>query len=183
VFEQESKVDLSGRIGLASNRIRFGEALARNGRVSDALDKFRAALADLEQMAALPGADDSARTNLAIVHLDIASALSHTGERAPASAEFHLAIEIAGPLAKAGNAQARYTLADAYSGLATLAAHDGTRQDLTEAQGLYHQSLEVWKTIPNPGALTPDGYLAGDPRKTARALESCNARLAKLNRS
>jgi tetratricopeptide (TPR) repeat protein len=182
-FERESKVDLSGRLGLASNHITFGEGLALNGRVSEALIKFRAALADYEQIAALPGADDSARTNLAIAHLDIASALSHTRERAPASAEFHRAIEIAGPLAKAGNPQARYALADAYSGLATLAAHDGTRQDLVQAQGLYLQSLEVWRTIPNPGALTPGGYLAGDPRKTARALESCNARLAKLNRT
>ena len=183
VFEQESKVDLSGRIGLASNRIRFGEALARNGRVSDALDKFRAALADFEWIGTLPSAGPSVRTNLAVVHLDIASALSQAGDRPSASAEFRRTIQLVQPLAMPSNEQARYTLANAYSGLADLTARGGTRQDLVQAQELYKESLEVWKTIPNPGALTPDGYLAGDPRKTARALESCNARLAKLNRS
>jgi tetratricopeptide (TPR) repeat protein len=182
-FEEESKVDLSGRLGLASNHITFGEGLLLSGRVGEALGKFRAALTEYEQMAALPGADASSRTALAIAHLDIASALSLGGDRAAASAEFRHAIEITEPLAKSGNEQARYTLANAYSGLADLTARGGTRQDLVQAQELYKQSLEVWKTIPNPGALTPGGYLAGDPRNTAHALDSCNARLAKLNRS
>ena len=182
-YEQESKVDLSGRLGLASNHITFGEGLLLNGKIGEALGKFRAALAEFEQLATLPGADSSSRTNLAIAHLDIASALSQAGDRSSAAEEFHRAIEISEPLAKTGNAQARYTLADACSGLANLEARDNTPEDLSRAQGLYQRSLEVWKTIPNPGALTPDGYLAGDPRKTARALDSCNARLAKLRHS
>ncbi len=182
-FEEESKVDLSGRAGLASNRITFGEGLLVNGRVREALGKFREALADYEQIATLPGAVASSRTNLAIAHLDIASALSLAGDSTSASVEFRRTIEIAQPLALPSNEQARYTLANAYSGLADLTARSGTRQDLMRARELYKQSLEVWKTIPNPGALTPDGYLAGDPRKTTRALDSCNARLAMLNRS
>lgn len=181
-YEEESKVDLSGRVQLASNRITFGEGLLLNGRVGEALGKFRAALTEFEQIATLPVADASSRTNLAIAHLDIASSLSLAGDSTSASVEFRRTIEIAQPLALPSNEQARYTLANAYSGLADLTARGGTRQHLVQAQELYKQSLEVWKTIPNPGALTPDGYLAGDPRKTARALDSCNARLARLSR-
>ncbi len=181
VFERESGAgSLSARYQLAVYRIWFGEGLTHNGRVLEALGKFRAALADLEQMAALPAANATNRTNLGVAHLDIASALSQSGDRASASVEFRRAIEIAQTLAQAGNEQARYTLADAYSGMANLAAFGSTREDLAQAQTLFGQSLEVWKTIHNPGALSPGGFAIGGPEQTARALDACKARLAKL---
>ena len=182
VFERESGGGLlPARYQLAVYRILFGEGLAHSGRVREALGRFRAALPDLEQMAASPMANASSRANLAVAHLDIASALSQSGDRASASAEFRRAIEISQPLAQAGNEQARYTLADAYAGLANLAAHGSTREDLAQAQTLFAQSLEVWKTIHNPGALSAGGFATGGPEQTTRALNASRARSAKLS--
>lgn len=171
---------LPARYQLAVYRLWFGEGLARNGRVGEALEKFRAAQPDLEIMAALPTTNASSLTNLATAHLDIASALSQAGDQAVASLEFHRAIEIAEPPATAGNQQAQYTLADAYSGLARLAARGSTREDLAQAQALFGQSLTIRKAIHNPGTLSPGGFATGSLGDTARALDACNARLAKL---
>ena len=177
VFEQAGTRGTADVAALALNRIAVGEGLARNGRDREAVEKLRWALSTLEPMATPPV---GGRPTLAAAHLDLASALSHTGDHAPASVEFHRAIELAQPLAQAGNEQARYTVADAYSGLASLVALGGTREDLAQAQDLFGQSLEAWKTVHNPGALSPGRFATGSPRETARASDACKARLAKL---
>ncbi len=182
VFERKiARGSLAARYQMAVYRLWCGEGLARNGRVGEALEKVRGALPDLEKMAALPTANARSLTNLATAHLDIASALSQAGDRSAASLEFHRAIETAQPSATAGNQQAQYTLADAYSGLANLAALGNTREDLTKAQALFGESMAIWKTIHNPGTLSPGGFATGSLGHTTRALDACNARLVKLD--
>ena len=176
-FEQESLGPAADPTAVLASRIAVGEALARNGRDREAVEKFRAALSTAEQINARMQVN---QTDAPAVHLEIASALSHAGDRAEASEEYQRAIKMAQPLAQAGNEQARYTVADAYSGLADLTLRGATNDRFAQAEYLSGQSVEVWKTIHNPGALSPGGFSTAGPLKATRTLEACKTRMASL---
>jgi hypothetical protein len=66
---------------------------------------------------------------------------------------------------------ALYAAADAYSGLGNVAAAKAqktlgpaARSELeNSARRAYADSLKVWKQIPSPSPINPNGYLVGEP--------------------
>jgi hypothetical protein len=115
------------------------------------------------------------------------------GRSGDAAAEYRNAVEIARPLAIAEPRTPLpwYSVADAYFGLGELsriaaqhsAEHAETqRQQWSEARGWYQQSVDAWRHIPNPGAVSTAGFTVGNPRQAALSLALCDTQLARLMR-
>src|SRR5260370_33415805 len=53
-------------------------------------------------------------------------------------------------------------------------AADERRQHWMEARDWYQKSLDSWRQISNPGAVSPDGWPCGNSREVANAVAICD---------
>jgi tetratricopeptide (TPR) repeat protein len=154
----------------------IAEAQANSRNFSEALKHYQKAAAALA--ADIDNYDD-ARCDLAMVETKIANTLFHMGKMAEASEHYGKALDLAKlPFSlEHMDIPALYAAADAYSGLGNVAAAKARRaQDPAARSALeniarraYADSLNVWKKIPSPSAINPNGYLVGEPHETLLA--------------
>jgi tetratricopeptide (TPR) repeat protein len=151
-----------------------GEALLEAGNSSAALESFEKGVQAFTQ----PGKSVA----LAVAHSKSAAALVALGKTQDASAKYRDALAILEPL-KPANLPASYAAADVYFGLGDLskrlAERSGERQRWVEAREWYQKSIDASAKIPNPGAVSPDGFRFHSPAETARALAICDSALQK----
>jgi tetratricopeptide (TPR) repeat protein len=146
-----------------------GEALLRAGKTGAALENFQSGIARLMQAAR--GAN-SAGVGLAVAHTKAGSVLAVMGRTEDASAEYRKALAIVEQ--QPANLAANYAAGDAYFGLGSLS---GKRQSWREARQWYQKSADVMNKIPNPGAVSPQGFFYHSPAESARAILLCDVRL------
>jgi tetratricopeptide (TPR) repeat protein len=148
----------------------IAEAQARSHNLPEALKHYQTAAAAL---AADIDKYDDARCDLAMVETKIANTLLHMGKLSEASEHYAKAVDLAGlPLSlEHMDIPALYAAADAHSGLGNLAAAKAQKTQGPAARSAleniarraYADSLNVWKQIPSPSPITPNGYLVGEP--------------------
>ena len=97
--------------------------------------------------------------------------------RAEADAKSKKAIAIIQVLASVKDPPALYVIADTYClagelarAMALRSAADERRQHWMEARDWYQKSLDSWRQISNPGAVSPDGWPCGNSREVATAV-------------
>jgi serine/threonine protein kinase/tetratricopeptide (TPR) repeat protein len=154
----------------------IAEAQANSRNLPEALKHYQTAAtaltADVEKY-------DDARCDLAMVETKIANTLFHMGKMTEASEHYAKALDLAKlPFSlEHMDIPALYAAADAYSGLGNVAeakarkAQDPAARSALEniARRAYADSLNVWKQIPSPSAINPNGYLVGEPHETLLA--------------
>ena len=152
-----------------------GEAQARLHDLPEALKHYQnaatALTADLEKY-------DDARCDLAMVYTKIGDTLVKMGKLRDASAAYTKALDIANLSFSLQHMDipAFYAAADAYEGMGDVAAAEARKAPdpalrsklWNDARSSYQESLNTWKQIPNPSRISPNGYLAGDPRQIAQ---------------
>jgi eukaryotic-like serine/threonine-protein kinase len=150
----------------------IAEAQASSRNLPEALKHYQTAAtaltADVEKY-------DDARCDLAVVETKIANTLFQMGKMGEASDHYAKALDLAKlPFSlERMDIPALYAAADAYSGLGNVAAakarktqNDAARLVLeNSARRAYADSLNVWKQIPSPSSISPNGYLVGEPRQ------------------
>jgi tetratricopeptide (TPR) repeat protein len=114
-----------------------------------------------------------------MVETKIANTLFRMGKMSEASDHYAKALDLAKlPFSlERLDIPALYAAADAYSGLGNVAAarahktqdHAARLALENSARRAYADSLNVWKQIPSPSAISPNGYLVGEPRQTLLA--------------
>jgi DNA-binding winged helix-turn-helix (wHTH) protein/tetratricopeptide (TPR) repeat protein len=180
------------RFCLAATFIWMGEAFARTGEMTRAVENYQSGLTIWRELAA-HNKGTGIEADLALIDADIGRADAKLGKLEEASAQYRLALGIAEPIAAANPniLETQYILADAYAGLGhvsqELASDMGRRveqriRDWTESQGWYQRSLDVWERVQNPGARTPVGFACGRPKAVAQELAGSKAALARLKR-
>lgn len=163
-----------------------GEISARTGNPRAALEDYRKAIATLE------GANDHKDANtqgeLAVSYTKLASSLLKSGDLQGAAAAGKKAVDIIQPVTSAKNPPALYVSADAYyamgeiaRGMAVGSAPDQQRRYWTEARDWYQKSQDMWRQIPNPGAVSPSGYPCGNLHEVANAIALSDHALRKAN--
>ena len=152
-----------------------GEAQARLHNLPEALKHYQnaatALTADLEKY-------DDARCDLAMVYTKIGGTLVKMGKLRDASAAYTKALDTANLSFSLQHMDipAFYAAADAYEGTGDVAAAEARKAPdpalrsklWNDARSSYEKSLNTWKQIPNPSRISPNGYLAGDPRQIAQ---------------
>jgi tetratricopeptide (TPR) repeat protein len=154
----------------------IGEAQASSHNLPEALKHYQTAAAAL---AADIDKYDDARCDLAMVETKIANTLLHMGRLREASEHYAKALDLSRlPFSLEDmDIPALYAAADAYSGLGNVAAAKaqntqgpGARSALENiSRRAYADSLNVWKQIPNPSPINPNGYLVGEPQQMLSA--------------
>jgi tetratricopeptide (TPR) repeat protein len=146
----------------------IAEAQASSRNLPEALKHYQtgavALAADIDKY-------DDARCDLAMVETKIANTLLHMGKLSEASEHYAKALDLARlPFSlEHMDIPALYAAADAYAGLGNVAAAKARKtQDAAERSALENgarrasaDSLNVWKQIPSPSPITPNGYLVG----------------------
>ena len=171
---------------LGTTRISKGDALAKAGNSSVALDTYQKAIADLATLANDPNPPSIA---LAVGHSRAAAVLASLGKRQEASAGYRKALAILEPLTseKSVEVSAWYSIADAYFGMGELskmeAEQAGTvsnrHASWSEARDWYRRSAAAWRKVTNPGVMSPAGFACGNPAAVSRAIALCDAALAR----
>ena len=148
----------------------IAEAQASSRNLPEALKHYQTAAAAL---AADIDKYDDARCDLAMVETRIANTLLQMGKLSEASEHYGKALDLARlPFSlEHMDIPALYAAADAYSGLGNVAAAKAqktlgpaARSELeNSARRAYADSLKVWKQIPSPSPINPNGYLVGEP--------------------
>ena len=150
----------------------IAEAQANSRNLPEALKHYQTAAtalaADIDQY-------DDARCGLAMVETKIANTLLQMGKLSEASEHYAKALDLARlPFSlEHMDIPALYAAADAYSGQGNVAAakarktRDAAARSALEnsARRAYADSLNVWKKIPSPSPITPNGYLVGEPHQ------------------
>lgn len=165
--------------GLGAFYIWLGEAQAGAGDLRAALDSYRKAAGVLGSPPD-DAADDDSRCQLATSYLKAGKALLRRGDREAAGTAYRQALDIAAPLAapEKQDIPALYILAEAYAGVADVfreqarAAESARERSRLagEARGAYQKSLALWKNIPHPAGLSPEGFQVDGPATTATRL-------------
>jgi tetratricopeptide (TPR) repeat protein len=147
------------------------EALARKGDVPGALEQAQQAESDFAKgaMSGAGQANDSA--NQAAARIFVGSALTRLRKEEQAGSEFRTALDDSEKLAADGNEQAKFTIAEAKYRLGLLAVKQGRS---SEARELYATSSDAWKSVRNPGAISPNGWAFDGPRMVERELGGCH---------
>jgi len=155
-----------------------GEIAMRTGKVRDASGAYKKAIAVLESAQDLK--DASTQIELASSYTKLASSLLRTGDLPEAGATSKKALDLIQPLASVKGPPALYVSADTYYVIGeiarTMAAHsagDPQRQHWMEARDSFQKSLDTWRQISSPGAVSPDSYPCGSSREVANALAIC----------
>lgn len=165
---------------LGHNQIWMGEALLKQGKEALAVQSYRKSIASLETLKG-SASNASIQGDLAAAHLQLARALVERRERLAAYSEYRAAMTIAEPLVAANppSLAARYTVADAYFGMGQLArAGDldfsafGPSNPVT-ACDWYRKSSEMWRKIPNPGAISSSLKPCGNFAEVEKQLVKC----------
>ena len=186
-YEQYAKVGrprngLSFELG--TSLVWRGEALLGMGRPDAAFECFEKAASDFQPMAAASG---RAGVSLAVADLKSAGALVGLGRTDDALADYHKALTILEPLKsmQPANLSAIYSLVDVYFGLGelskNLAGHARAaeqRKHWADARKWYQESADAWRQLPNPGAVSPEGFTYH--RATAREIRLCDTALHRL---
>ena len=168
------------RFCLAATFVWTGDAFARTGQLNRAIESYQKGLAIWQALAA-SSKDTGIEADVALIHSRIGSALAELKKSERASEEYHRALAIAAAITSSNPniVEAKYVLADVYSGLGelsqTLASRNGVpvQQKIlrwNEARTWYQLSLDAWQRIQNPGARSPVGFACGNPRMVARQL-------------
>jgi tetratricopeptide (TPR) repeat protein len=147
------------------------EALARKGDVPGTLEQAQHAASDFARGATPGGGQWNDSANRAAARITIGSALIRQRQKEQANTEFRAALAESTKLAAAGNEQAKFTVAEANYQLGLLAARQGR---LSEARELYAASSNAWKSVRNPGAMSPNGWAFDGPRMVERELVGCH---------
>jgi tetratricopeptide (TPR) repeat protein len=170
-----------------------GQADEQSGRNVDALDAYQRALTAFLQVSTTNKTDVQARLSAAATYNRIASVLAKSKRREDAIAAYEKSLTFAEEFASLNppNESAVYAAADAYAGLGS-AFVQRAREERTssnqsekwaEARSWFRRSLNSWQQIRNPGAMSPNGFFAGDPKEPARGLADCDAALTELKGS
>jgi prepilin-type processing-associated H-X9-DG protein len=173
------------REALGFNLLWKGETLARMGKAPAALASYREGMACFE---AASSKSAPHAIELATGHAKTGAALAAMGKRQDAAAAYQKALAILEPLAEAQppDFAALYAAADAYFGMGELskleaqrsaAAPDRQRNLWMEAREWYRKSAEAWRHIPNPAAISANGFACGNPRDVARMISLCDGAL------
>jgi prepilin-type processing-associated H-X9-DG protein len=173
------------REALGFNLLWKGETLARIGKTPAALASYREGIASFE---AASNKSAPHAVELAAGHTQTGAALAAMGKRQDAAAAYQEALAILEPLAAAQPTDfaALYAAADAYFGMGELskkeaqhsaAAPDRQRNLWVEARDWYRKSAEAWRRIPNPGAISVNGFACGHPRDVTRMISICDTAL------
>jgi tetratricopeptide (TPR) repeat protein len=182
------------RWGLGVTRIWIGEAFENAGDTAASLKNYEQGLAIWEGIAAHKEGTVLQAT-VAEIHEKIGSVYARMGNYDQALQEFKGALEMVEPMMAAhpNIVNAKYVVADAYSGLGDLSqksASDVRRprqkqiQDWSEARVYYLSSLDTWKRIHNPGERTPLlGLACGDPKKVEEQIVKCDGAITRLRPS
>jgi hypothetical protein len=126
---------------------------------------------------------------LAVTHIKSGGALAGLGRTDDAFADYSRALVILEPLKSAQpvNLSAVYGLVDAYFALGDLskklASRSGAtsaeqRKHWTEARKQYQESSDASRELPNPGAVSPEGFTYH--RTVAREIKACDTALRNL---
>ncbi len=161
-----------------------GDVYRASGDAAQALRSYRQAADIVGQTQAEDPANADARLRLAAILNSEGSMLASLREIPAATALYKKALQLADPAAQGAhpNEQALYSTADSYSGLgqieallATTAAVSPAAQSehWRQACSWYHRSLEVWKSVKEPGLLSPEGFRTTPPNLVARQLARC----------
>ena len=182
VAEKEHRSDPSNTDiphSLALDYIWQGEILLQTGRAREASDACKTAIAVLES--AKDVRDAGTQIELAAAYTRLASSLVKTGDFPEADAKSKKAIAIIQVLTSVKDPPALYAIADTYylagelaRAVALRSAADERRQHWMEARDWYQKSLDSWRQISNPGAVSPDGWPCGNSRKVANAVAICD---------
>lgn len=168
---------------LAHNLIWMGEALTREGETSAGAASYRKSIEALESLKG-SASNAAVQGDLAAAHLQLGEALAKMGQGRKASSQFQAALTIAEPLANANppNHAALYTEADAYFGMGQLASAEITGSSAmsnqwhpqsTAACDSYRKSAEVWRRIPNAGAVSSSLKPCGSRTRVMQHLAAC----------
>ncbi|HVI08068.1 MAG TPA: protein kinase [Candidatus Binatia bacterium] len=162
-----------------------GEALGRRGDTAEALQNYRKVLVEWEQ------AEGPFLQSIAAgIHVKIGEQMAKSAPQ-EAAQEYERALAILQQVASKNPnmLEVQYAMAGSYAGLGDLSCkralgfknQAGRRlSDWTEARDWYQRSASAWQQIQNPGAITPIGFICGNPSKIAAALAECDAQLEKL---
>jgi tetratricopeptide (TPR) repeat protein len=178
VFEQSVDQNRSLKeiqLALGISLIWRGEALLGAGNASAALDGFEKGVQAFMQTG---NGSNGASVALVVGHSKSAAALVALGKTQDASEEYKKALAILEPLKTPQNLPASYAAADVYFGLGDLSKQ---RQRWIEAREWYQKSADASGKIPNPGAVSPEGFRYRGPAEAAHALAICDVALRKLN--
>jgi eukaryotic-like serine/threonine-protein kinase len=155
----------------------IGETQVGTHQLSDALKSYERAAAGL---AADQANFDDARCDLAMVETKIGNTLVKMGRLQEATTAYTKAVETANLTFSLEHMDipALYAAADAYAGLGDVAAAEAQKATDTalrsklwgDARTSYEKSLNVWKQIPNPSRISPNGYLARQPHQVSQRL-------------
>ena len=178
------------RDALGSAWVWTGDALDRQGDTVQALASYQKGLTVIEKLAS-DTRSERCQSGVAEIHVRIAHALAMLGKTDQANQEFQHALAIAEPITTSNPrvVEAHYPVADAYSGLGDLSqriaanTHASGQQQVEgwkEAKKFYERSLAAWKSIENPGAITPSGFSCGSRSKVASAIARCDEALSRL---
>ena len=149
----------------------LGEAYAAQGKLQPALDSFRKSTASAELLATRR-LDAPLVCDLATGFVKLGGALRSAGQAQEARRAFERALALLTPISAPANRNvpALYVLADAYAGLGAVARDTGSgaapAQARLESAAWTARSLGIWKQIPHPARLSPEGFLvaSGPPR-------------------
>jgi eukaryotic-like serine/threonine-protein kinase len=165
-----------------------GEISIRTGIPREASEAYRKAIAVLESSNDLK--DANTQGELASSYTKLASSLTRIGDLPEAATASKKALDIIQPLASAKNPPALYVSADANyvmgeveRAIAVRSAADQQRQHWIEARDSYQKSQDAWRQISSPGAVSPAGYLCGNPREVANAIVLCDRALRNGSRA
>jgi non-specific serine/threonine protein kinase/serine/threonine-protein kinase len=181
--------DSYDRTLLASTELLAGEALESSGNAAAATQYYAQALDLYTNISAADPADAEDAINVIIVRNHLGGAALRLRERDKALDNFRTAVTIAEPMASSHpeNLEVLYALADSYSGMGDVCAANANyvtralRTDLLrEARSWFDKSLSLWKKIPKPGPVSPNGFRSGKPAEVARRLGTIQTLGAKL---
>jgi tetratricopeptide (TPR) repeat protein len=188
IFQIEKRLPREVQFALGRTFVWRGEALLKAGKPSAALASCEQGISTFMQRA---NGSIGASVALAVSHAKSAAALMLLGKTQDASEAYRKALAILESLnpAKGTNVSAGYAVADVYFGLGDLskmlAEHSATtpseqRQRWIEAREWYQKSADASGKIPNPGAVSPEGFTYHGPAEAARALVMCGTALREL---
>ena len=183
-------VDIEPREALAATRIWLGDLSAHRGETSKSLENYEEGLAILEKMAA-DTKWQRFQSEAAVARARIGSVMEKIGRPDKAAEEYRGALEVVEPITNAHPplVDAQYAAAEIYADLGRLSqrlASDVHRtplqrlQDWKDAKAWYQRSLDSWRDIQSPVAVTPSGFACGNPRAVAAMIASCDGALARL---
>jgi eukaryotic-like serine/threonine-protein kinase len=196
IMQNHLDADPSGvRMDLATTYAWKGDALARLGRFQRAAEVDRQAIAIMEAVIANSLTDQLKPCLLGAIYVRLGLVLASEGNVREAESAYRKAMELVehsteAKAANPANIRVLYILADADFGMGELSkkAAENSRADAAEqrrqwsqARDWYRKSEEVWRQIPHPAFLNPEGLQCGNPMRVISANAQAEAALRQLN--